>query len=101
LLFNAEAEIVSNDQLKKEIEKLTAGEEVFLKNGKELKKPEFKIVKLLTIDKEKNEADRELDWLLPSPGSICFISESPIVVGRPQSRLDETESGKHERVPGG
>jgi hypothetical protein len=62
------------DQLKRDIEKLTAGDEVFLKNGKELKKPEFKIVKLLNMDKDKEATDKELDWIAFKASTFSLTS---------------------------
>jgi hypothetical protein len=46
--------------LRQEIEALTQGEPNFQKTGKELKKPEYKIIKLLTNDKDKFDPERDV-----------------------------------------
>lgn len=65
---------LSKELLKQEIERLTSNEETFAKNGKDLKKPEYKILRLLGSEKEKADARKDLAHYSTRPCKLVFTS---------------------------
>lgn len=72
---------------------------MFLKNGKELKKPEFKIMKLLNMDKEKDSGEKDLDWVTFKPRRFQVISPSRFNTKSKTSRANKTKNSFYQGIP--
>lgn len=64
----------SKEYLRQEIENLTANEETFAKNGKDLKKQEYKILRLFGSEKEKTDVGKDLAHYATRPCNLSITS---------------------------